>query len=339
MNDVERLINAEYNRIKEAGDDKSLASGACGIGLAMILYGRINRSDEYIDKGVKLIAGQCYSLTTGEYLDIHNGHMGIAMATVYMIHTAVATGKLSTILAQVDDNLFRVLALRIDNIESKHVTSLLDIALYLALRLRLNTYEGYDRRIYSKLLSQIINALYPRFYSEMTKETFPATYNYNLPKFLFLLGLSNCRELDNRVNRIITEIKHYVLSQFPYLSANRLFLANSIWFLGQNHTLGREWYRHYDRLVSSVSISDFDEEYRANQCSLFNGTGWLWTQIFIMRKLTGNNAFPDIEEAIYRKVTDYMEHLDYLQPSILKKRGLYSVLAPALITEYIRKNG
>lgn len=281
------IIESEYKRAIECNVDSSMSEGAMGIALFLIWYGTKHNSSQYITKGINLIETRCLNLSTADPLDFHKGQIGIGIGLLWLWHAQIFDTPISGILKELDDNIFRNLMLRLDKIENKHIGTLIDIATYIALRLHCKSYDEVDIRLYSKLLSKLINTIYPRFYNFINQETYPGGYSYNLPRFVYLIAMSFGNNFDNRLSRIIEEIQPRILAQIPYLVSNRLALANAIIILGKYKQLPEKWHAHKVLLMESVHPDDIKEEFRTNQMSLYNGLGWFAIQLLIQMKYFG----------------------------------------------------
>lgn len=281
---IEKIIESEFQRVTTMDSDRSIADGAMGVALFMIWYGQHHNNPQYIDDGFHIIESRCLNLFSNDPLDLHKGQVGIAIGILWLTSSKVISTPISGVLRQVDDNIFKNVTARLNQIEKKHVSTLIDIAYYLALRLRYCSFDEIDSRIYSKLLSKIINTIYPNFYGTLAQEVYPGGYSYSLPRFIFLLACSFGNNFDSRINRIIEEIQPHVLAQIPYMISNRLALSNAIYTLTQKRTMHYRWMKHAELLIKSIDSMDLDYEYKTNQMSLYNGMGWLTLQLLIQKE-------------------------------------------------------
>ncbi len=281
---IEKIIEGEFQRVTTIDSDCSIADGAMGVALFMIWYGQHKNKAMYIYNGLHLIESRCLNLSGNDPLDLHKGQVGIAVGILWLALSKVISTPISDMLRQVDDNIFKNTTARLNQIERKHVSTLIDIAYYLALRLKYHSFEGIDNRIYSKLLSKIINTIYPSFYETLVQEVYPGGYSYNLPRFILLLACSFGNNFDSRINRIIEEIQPHALAQIPYMISNRLALSNAIYTLAQKRTMNYRWMRHAKLLIESIDSMDLNYEYKTNQMSLYNGMGWLVLQLLFQKE-------------------------------------------------------
>lgn len=323
---IEEIIEKEFQRVTTMNSDASVADGAMGVALFMAWYGRKYGKTKYIEKCFYLIESRCLNLTAGDALDFHKGQVGIAMGIVWLSLSNEICTPVADVLRQVDDNIFKHVTARLNNIEKKHVGTLIDIAYYLALRLQSHSFDCIDSKIYAKLLSKIINTIYPSFYDTLFQEVFPGGYSYNLPRFIFLIANSFGNGFDNRLNHIIEELQPYVISQVPYMMSNRLALANAIYMLTRKKSIHYRWIKHVSLLVNSIDVEDFMDEYRTNQLSLYNGMSWFAFQMLILKKY-GIEFNHELYNLVKMKL-DYssfvkMEHDELVARGFV---GLYGIL-------------
>lgn len=330
---IEKIIESEFQRVMTMGSDSSIADGAMGVALFMIWYGQHNNYPQYIDDGLHLIQSRCLNLSANDPLDLHKGQVGIALGILYLTSSKVISTPISDILRQVDDNIFKNITARLNQIERKHVGTLIDIAYYLALRLKKHTFEGIDHRIFSKLLSKIINTIYPKFFETLVQEVYPGGYSYKLPRFLLLLACSFGNNFDSRINRIIDEIQPHVLAQIPYMISNRLALSNAIYTLAQKKTaMHYRWMKHAKLLIESIDATDLDYEYKANQMSLYNGMGWFAIQLLYKKEycfILRQKLLDIVKEKLSRSCFSNMTYNELVERNFV---GLYGILGFIIIS-------
>lgn len=323
---IEKIIECEFQRVQTTDCDCSVADGAMGVALFMIWYGQHKNKTKYIDDGLHLIQTRCLNLSGNDPLDLHKGQVGIAVGILWLTLSNVISTPVSIMLQQVDDNIFKNITARLSRIEGKHIGTLIDIASYLALRLKYHTFEEIDQRIFSKLLSKIINTIYPSFYGALTQEVYPGGYSYNLPRFLLLLACSFGNNFDSRLNHIIDEIQPHVLARIPYMVSNRLALSNAIYTLAQKKSLHYRWMKHAKLLTESIDCMDLDYEYKTNQMSLYNGMGWLAIQLLYKNEycsILKRNLFDIIKVKLDRSCFSNITYNELVERNFV---GLYGIL-------------
>ena len=278
-----------------------------------------------------MIESRCQNLSSNDPLDVHRGHVGLAMGILWLSSSKILTAPISDVLQQIDDNIFKNVTSRLNNIEKKHIGSLIDIAYYIALRLKYHSFKTTDTVIYSKLLSKIINTIYPKFYNNIAVEVYPGSYSYTLPRFILLLECSLGNSFDYRIMRIIEEIQPHVLAQIPYLISNRLALANAIITLSHKIQLHYRWCKHAKLLFESIDSQDLKNEYKTNQMSLYNGFGWFAIQLLIHRKICSNNTsilFDTLKLNLEKSTVTNFTYEELMRRDFL---GIYGILGHIFI--------
>ena len=329
---IEGIIESEFQRVTTMDSDSSIADGAMGVALFMIWYGQHNSNPQYIEDGLHLIQSRCLNLSGNDPLDLHKGQIGIALGILYLTSSKVISTPISDVLQQVDDNIFKNITARLNQIEKKHVGTLIDIACYLALRLKYHTFEDTDHKIFSKLLSKIINTIYPDFYEALAQEVYPGGYSYKLPRFLLLLACSFGNNFDSRINRIIDEIQPHVLAQIPYMASNRLALSNAIYTLAKKKTtMHYRWMKHARLLIESINSMDLDYEYKSNQMSLYNGMGWFAIQLLYQKEhcsILRQELFDIVKAKLEKSCFSNMAYNKLVKHNFV---GLYGILGFIII--------
>lgn len=330
--EIIKIIDCEFQRVKKDDSDYSMAHGAMGVALFMIWYGQKHGIHRYIDDGLWLIDSKCMHVSAADSLDFHNGQVGIGMGILWLSLTGITNASISNVLRQIDDNIFKQITRKWNHIHGKHVDTLLDIACYVALRLKYRSFADMDERIYSKFLSMMINKIYPDIYAELVQEVYPGGYAYKLPRFIFLILNSYGNNFDSRLNHIVEESRMHVLSQIPYMASNRLALANAIGLLAKNIPMHYRWAKHATLLVNSIELEDLDYEYKTNQMSLYNGMGWFALQLLVQKE-----QHFDLKKELYGTVKAKLaksgfSNMSYDELEMRKFLGLYGILGFLFVT-------
>ena len=325
-NIIHQIIDAEYQRALD-NSNPYMQNGAMGVALFMILYGRMHEIQLYIDKGIELINEKCCNHSDSHPLDFHNGQVGIGMGLILLYKLGYIENDIERVLSKMDDNIFRQITNRKD-LDSKHIDPLIDIGIYLSLRLKYNTFSGYNKRIFSKALSNIINIIYPKHISFICEEPFAGSYSYKLPRLIILLALSMGNGFDNRIRQISLELKHIILSTYPYMSANRLALAIAINYSAGILYLDNRWKNHSSLLTSNIDSKTIQSEYKTKQWSIYNGLAWYGMLIYF-----NDNNCSDLHI-----VKNMLEHSVNRQINSNSDctHGLYGILGAILSLSYLR---
>lgn len=323
---IEQIIECEYHRVLRNNSGCFVSNGTMGVALFMIWYGKNFNKAKYVEDGLSIIGAKCTHLTTNDTLDVHEGQVGIALGILWLSLSGIIQMPISGVLRHIDDNLFKKFS-RISGYSlNKNFDQLLDVTSYVALRLKYHSCTDMDDKMYSRFLSMLINYIYPDFCQMLKEEMYPGGYSYRLPRFIYLIQASFGNNFDNRLMRIIEEVQQLVLAQFPYMTANRLALANSIRLLTHTQHVCYRWDKHATILVESIGVEELEEEYKTNQMSLYDGMGWFALQLLIQRELCCN-----VKQEVWDYVRLRLKRTSYIQMSHKELYnhnfvGLYGIL-------------
>lgn len=323
---IEQIIECEYHRVLRNNSGCFVSNGTMGVALFMIWYGKNFNKVKYVEDGLSIIGVKCTHLTSNDSLDVHKGQVGIALGILWLSLSGIIQMPISGVLSHIDDNIFKKVSRISDYSLNKNLDQLLDVACYVALRLKYRSCTAMDDKIYSRFLSMLINYIYPDFYKMLQEEVYPGGYSYRLPRFIYLIQASFGNNFDNRLIRIIEEVQPLVLAQFPYMTANRLALANSIRLLAHTQHLCYRWGKHATMLVESIGVEELEEEYKTNQMSLYDGMGWFALQLLILRKLRCNvkiEAWDYVRSRLKRTSYIQVSHKELCEHNFV---GLYGIL-------------
>lgn len=186
-------------------------------------------SSVYTNTNYKKIAGKLLddifdNIDTLNSIDVKNGLAGIGLGVDYLIRNNYVKGNVNVILNDIDDVIFKNLSYS-KYIEKKDALSLIHILYYLCIRWKSQKTGSENGYLFKELIIQTVNNLYEQIDYNFYEEPFAYNIDYPLPQLLFVLSKIYSLNLYNyRVIKIIEELNYKVLSLFPLLHCNRLYL-------------------------------------------------------------------------------------------------------------------
>lgn len=245
----EKLIVLLQNRSMPLG----LANGKMGHCIYFYYLNSFYNDHQYRKIADKLVDDIFNNITTVNTIDIKSGLAGIGLGINHLIKNNYVKGDVNIVLNDVDDIIFKNLSYP-KYLKKTDSLSLIHILCYLCLRFKDQKQGSENEYLYRELIIQTVNNLYEHLSPNFQIE--PLSYNtdYILPQFLFLL--SKIYQLDfynYRLIKIIEEISYKVLSTFPTLNANRLYL---LWAMDALNKLIKDerWRDHIVLLKEQTNI-------------------------------------------------------------------------------------
>lgn len=297
-----------------------LAQGKMGICIYFYHLSRIEQKEKYNTKADKLLEDILKKLSIDSPINVENGLAGIALGLIYLIKKGFVEGEINELLEDIDNVIFKRLVFLQDN-TSYSKNELLYVLFYLSFRLS-NQSNECDRYILQELIIKTLN----NFVSGLSGEFFGETYsfsicNYHTPLFAFICArLLEQGFYNERIYRILEEFELTILSRFPLLHANRLYLLCGILPLVP-YMHNSQWKDYTDLLHREISLPViFGREMKNKQIFLSNGLSMIYLFLYYL----GEN-YPT-----YKIVYNPQDFYDKIiasnaWDSILKKKNFFSI--------------
>jgi len=264
---ITALLDKKVFDLKE-GYPNGLADGKMGLSIYYYYIGRIFNNSDYKQKAELLIDEVFEKIKiTKKGLDIKNGLGGIGLSVEYLIDNKYVAGNSNDILADVDNELFKMIC-NLDNLKDDDLIPHLQLIYYFTVRLKKQNKNSENEHIFKEVIINVINYISDKIFRNFTDE--PVSFNIENPSIQSLFVLSQCYELHkDKIYKILKEISLYTLSKMPILHANRLYLLYAMDNLNKKIEL-KEWNEHIKLLLRSSNIEHiieselFDEIYFSN---------------------------------------------------------------------------
>lgn len=301
---IDSIIRKEIQRANSS-EDMFLQQGLAGISLFLFLLYKKTGNSRYHNEVYGILDIICQNLKTSDVLEIPKGLTGVSLSLMYLVTEGYVDGNISNILKNIDDHIYKTVVCEIDNPKvkdfHKYESSLLDIIVYTAIRLKKTEMDSVERNIRERFLLLMIDRLYLNHNSDFYKEPFPGSLHYKIPKFLIAISLASqieyCRK---RVCHVLEECEHRILAQLPYLGYNRLFLYASVKYLEKNFELNARWQQYKDILRDSINVRQImDDEIPDNDLFFSKGLTGIY---FFMTKVTTDIGSPEDRELIAKRI-------------------------------------
>lgn len=303
-----------------------LTDGKMGICIYFYSLNSIYNNKNYKTIADKFLDEVFENIDMIKTIDVKNGLAGIGLGIDYLIKNNYVKGNVNAILSDVDDIIFKNLSYskyyeRIDS------SSLVHILYYLCIRFENQKQGSETKYLYKELIIDTINNLYdnlsPNFHEE------PLSYNteYILPQLLFVLSRIYRLDFYNyRLIKIIEELSYKVLSTFPILHSNRLYL---LWGMDclKKYIQDEYWSKHICLLKDNMDLNHILKQEIRNRNIYFNdGITSLYFLVNNLSDYFNNNELKIFNQRVINKIniSQVWELLENNSQYFNLHSGLYS---------------
>lgn len=246
-----------------------LFCGKTGWAIYLFEMSRIKCDRMLETSAVKLISDVCSQMDSLKLVDLKDGLAGVGLGITYLIKNKFIVGNVNEILHDIDDRIYREIAhpILLGKIDT---LSKIQIVYYLAVRLEDLKPTGENSFLFKELIMESINAIHKSIETSSFEE--PLFYNveYLLPQLLYLFSkLYKLEFYNNRLTRIVDELSYHVLTIFPRLNFNRLYL---LWAMDYLNTLKKDkaWEKHIKLLHNQLDVNCIIDDEIPNYNIFFN---------------------------------------------------------------------
>lgn len=293
-----------------------IAQGQMGISIYLYHLSRIEQNDNHRKIAKQLLDDTLDKLSLNTSISVENGLAGIALGLKHLIKAGFVGGNINELLEDVDNTIFKHLVFKQSNVFHKK-EDLLHLLYYLSLRLADQTDED-SRWIFSELLIKVINIFSDGLDEFFFSEPFSfSLYQYHLPLFTYICA--HLLELDFysvRIYKIIEEFEPKILSRFPVLHANRLYLLCGILPLIP-YMQNTRWKDHADLLIKEISLQViFDKEMKNKHIFVSNGLSMIYLLLHYLENKylkykINYNSYEIYDKIIYSDAWNELLNRDY----------------------------
>jgi Lanthionine synthetase C-like protein. len=203
----------------------NLAYGKMGLCVYLFYLSRYEEKDEYLQVANRLLDEIIADMPNHKEINLEHGLAGIGIGLSYLVKENFVDGDINDVLEEVDSYIFRSLAFvnKEEAIFSK--STLIHLIYYFYIRqseLQSPVNKYLFRELIIKLIEMFQHNLQQIFFKEQS--TF-SIENYQSPAFLFVASkIFELNIYNQRTTKIIDVFFGQILSTFPVLHSNRLYL-------------------------------------------------------------------------------------------------------------------
>lgn len=305
MRKMEKRIRELNTMLLESVDATyplGLAQGQMGICIYFYYLSQIEQNEEYQTIAEQLLDDTLNKLSLTSSISVENGLAGIALGVTHLINAGFVEGDVNDLLEEIDSVIFKRLAfLPLDSSYKKE--ELLHLLFYLTVRLTDQTDEN-DRYIFRGLIIKVINIFANDLKDDFFDESFSfSLYHYHLPLFTYICAcLLEHNFYNDRIYKILEEFELKILSRFPVLHANRLFLLCGMLPLIP-YMRNTEWGVHTDLLQKEIDLQVIiDKEMKNKHIFVSNGLSMIYLFLYYLEKNYPKNKISFSSQYLYEKI-------------------------------------
>ncbi len=327
---INELLVQQLPDLKNIG----LFNGKMGISIYLFHLAKETGNKEHQKRAEKLI-DEVYSAVSRNQpsSDFENGLAGIAWGIEYLVQNDFVDSNTDEILSDADDKIYsRIIAQKRDTLRSSDIIGYI---IYIIARLqgkKLNSvYNDASTFIFKRLLTDLINQLGQQIEERKLSLQEPVLFRIYWQLPIILILLAKVREINchtHKIDHILNHLSPSVLSLFPHLTSNRLYLLLSIRTVLQQSKIPG-WQMHAKLLTDYINQTDILENDLSNKNICFNdgvaGISFINRQLYI---LTKNNKFLFQQDKIVEKIS-YSEYWQLIENDKAEKKnvGLFAGIA------------
>jgi len=284
---TDKLLSTNLNRYPV-----SLFHGKMGLSIYFYQLSKIGSNPEYHSKAEQLLDQILMNdLSINQSIDVEDGLAGIGLGVTWLVKNGFIEGDLNEMLEVIDDAIYRRIVFQPS---PSHLPStiLLHLTGYLYIRLKEQT-DDHLQIIYQDLIIKILNVLYNQIDDDFMNESYTfSVYHYNLPVFLWILSkLLESGFYNDRIYRILHTLQINILSRFPVLHANRLFLLWGILHLLPFMQNNSSWINYVQLLYREINLQEIlENELKDRTIFASNGLSMIYILLHAI-----NKSFPECQ--------------------------------------------
>ena len=293
LNDIKKQLNEKLLLSKINSYPVSLFNGKMGLSIYLYHLSKIESNPEYQAIADKLIDQIIlHDLSPDHSIDVENGLAGVGLGVTYLVKNRFVEGDLNELLEAIDNEIYRRIVFQKD-LSVFSATLLLHLTGYLYIRLQEQVCINMQS-LYQDLIIKVINMLYSRLDDDFLNESYSfSIYQYQLPVLLWIISkLLKAEFYNNRIYRMLDELQLRILSRFPLLHSNRLFL---LWgMLNLKPYLRHDnaaWHRYIQLLYREINLDEIlKNEMSGRKIFISNGLSAIYLLLHVI-----NRNFPDFQ--------------------------------------------
>ena len=290
MENIQRLLTGKLLSSKLEGYPASLFHGKTGLSIYFFHLSRIESNSEYHAIADKLLDQVLlHGLSKNQSINVEDGLAGVGLGVTWLVKNRFIEADLNELLEVIDDAIFRRIAFQKDT-SGFSATLLSHLTGYLYIRLKEQT-DINLKTLYQYLIIKVLNMLYGKIDDDFLNESYSfSVYHYQLPVLLWIISkLLEAGFYNDRIYKMLDELQLRILSRFPLLHSNRLFLLWGMLNLKPYLHNRAPWNSHIQLLYREISLDEIlENEMTGRRIFVSNGLSMIYILLHAL-----NTDFPD----------------------------------------------
>ena len=294
--------------------DKLLSSGLDGfpvslfhgkMGLSIFFYhlSKLESNPEYQSIADQLLDQiLLHDLSPDHSIDVEDGLAGVGLGVTYLIKNGFVEGNLNELLEVIDNTIYRRIVFS-TNPAQFSPTLLLHLTGYLYIRLKEQT-DTHLKTLYQDLIIKVLNMLYDQIDDEFLNESYTfSIYHYQLPVLLWLISkLLEAGFYNDRIYRMLDTLQLSILSRFPLLHSNRLFLLWGMLHL-KPYLHHSSWSNYIQLLYREINLDEIlNNEMKGRKIFIGNGISMIYILLHAINRDFPDYPIPFDPQTIYNQI-------------------------------------
>ncbi|MEB2774732.1 lanthionine synthetase LanC family protein [Algoriphagus sp. D3-2-R+10] len=307
---LEKLHKINELLLENSKDENGLGllNGKLGLSIYFYHLAKKTGTQEYMEAADNLVVEIFDKLSEAKLpADFENGLAGIAFGISYLVNSDFVEADLDDTLGDLDDRIFMFLEDQKGKLSSNLRNGLIGYLIYSLNRLETSLKSGHQSNtyIFHKLTSGLLNELGQLIEEEKLQDREPQLFNifWDLPLALMVLAKAkNLKVNVYKVDRILDYLLPNLLSLFPSLHSNRLYLLLGIEsVLGEINNAALK--THGVFLKKSIDIETiFNSECKNLNISVMDGASGLRLVGNKLGRISGDVSFFTSDEQVLAKI-------------------------------------
>ncbi|WP_170864454.1 lanthionine synthetase LanC family protein [Fodinibius roseus] len=321
-----KVINDILMQAAPAMNNMGLLNGKLGISIYFFHFAKVTGSKKHHQLAQRLFDEVYEGLSrNGIPVNFEDGLAGIALGIEYLAQNGFVNTDTDDIFSKTDNRIYRHIVAN-DQLPIGILEGAMGSLLYVLSRLSKQDIQTEDpstfvfRRLLIRLVNHIGERVEERKYS--VQEPLMFDVSWDLPLCLILLG--KVREMDiysYKINHIIDHLSPVVLSLYPRLSSNRLYLLLGIESILQQIDLP-EWQNHATLLKQNIAMDEIlEEELRDKSLHLMHGAAGVDLVSRQLHQLIQVDRLLFNREQLIEKII-YSEYWEKIEQNEIESRSL-----------------
>ena len=195
------------------------------------------------------------TLTLHGNINIRNGLAGVALLVKCLHNKGVFNGKISSVLREIDDTIFRTITNN-NGLSQLKIQDAIEVLYYLVITTKSEEHINPET---NELNFELIRILVDKIFEDITTEELADTFIYRidhlLPQILIVLSkVLNLGIYKTRICQLLKFLEPLILYKMPILHSNRLYILVAISKIIGSCELPDTWNEYRQMLAENISL-------------------------------------------------------------------------------------